>query len=102
MNLNYFKRMGATICFFLMAVLYAAVIWGLALAGHEAVAGQSSNSLITQIASFVGYAVLAGLMVDLSRLMLSALWGQVWTPRRKRVLQRDEYVARSYAYETNS
>ena len=89
--------MGTTIGFFLMAVLYATVIWWLTITGHEAVAGQSPNSLVAQIASFVGYAVLAGVMVDLSRFALSVLWGQVWTPCPKRARRREKYVSRSYA-----
>ena len=96
MNLNHFKRIGATLAFFSMAVVYASAIWGLAVAGHEAMAGQTPASVAAQVMYFVGYAVLAGLMVDLSRFTLLAFWRQMGQ-RPYRYRQREKYAARSYA-----
>ena len=77
MKLNRFKWMSVTIAFFFLAVVEAATVWGLAETGHELVAGHDPGSWISQSVYIAGYLVLAGLMVDLSRLAVSALWRRV-------------------------
>lgn len=83
LTLNRFKIVGVTIAFFFVAVVEAAVAWGLTETGHGVVPGQGVDNWIVQSAYIVGYAVFAGLMVDLSRWIVSALWRPIRKPRHR-------------------
>ena len=91
MKLTYFKGLGVTLAFFMPAAVFAACVWALAATGQLSV--QGSSNWTEQAALLVGYAVIAGLMVDACRLALSALWRRLLSPRSR----RERYDSRTYA-----
>ncbi len=93
MMLRYFRQIGITLAFTLMAIAYVGVVWGLVAAGYEVVPGQSLGTLTGQLVSFVLYAVCGGVMADLSRFAIAALWRLTARPKSR----RDDYATHSYA-----
>ena len=91
MKLSYFKGLGVTLAFFLPAAVFAGCVWALAAMGRLSVQGISNWN--EQAALLVGYAVIAGLMVDTCRVVLSALWRRLVNPRPR----QDGYDTRTYA-----
>lgn len=81
LTLNRFKILGVTIAFFFVAVVEAAVAWGLTETGHGVVPGHGVDNWLVLSAYIVGYAVFAGLMVDLSRWIVFVLWRPIGKPR---------------------
>ena len=96
MNSKHLRRMGVTISFFLSAFVLAAAAWGLAATGVELLPGLSPSSWAEQIVYFTGYAVLAGMMADLTRFTVSSLWPLMAKARPKAADQAAHPYAQLY------
>ena len=76
MELQRFNYLGATLTFFALAVLVAAVMWALTASGNLVIPGHTVSSWFEQAAFIAAYAALAGAMVDAIRLLARVVWRQ--------------------------
>ena len=67
MEHNRYKLLGVTLAFVGMAVSITAFLWAVSAAGFEIAPGHTAENWGVQGLYVIGYAVVAGLMVDLFR-----------------------------------
>lgn len=74
MELKRFNDLGATLTFFALAVLVAAIMWALSASGNLTIPGHKVSSWFEQAAFIAAYAALAGAMVDAIRFVARIVW----------------------------
>lgn len=83
-----YQLLGVTIAFCLGAAFMGALLYGLAALGSDFAGHRSPAEWLDQGLSLVAYAVFAGLISDLVRLVVSALWRGEPSYRLREIMER--------------